>query len=793
MYDRASLRRLEEGQLRWAGNLLGQLVLRKLVLTPVALLLVLLLVLCPRQPALATVVPLARMPQSAAAQDLPGDGNALLIGFEGADLSTGTEAWFRHRGLTALKVWPELGMALVADASGATSVGASAGVPAAMTQVERFRLRTEALTGVRFATYDQTVYAADRFTAPRSEGAAFDEPAPADPKLEEQWSLPAMHVFEGWDITTGHRSIPIAVIDSGIARDHEDLTGTRLWTNPAEATGLPGVDDDDNGYVDDIAGWDWIDRDNLPQDEYGHGTHVTGIIGAETNNGVGIAGIAHGSAILPLRVLDAGGAGRLSDLIDAMVYARRRGVRILNLSLVLPIDSPALAEAVADLHAQDLIMFAATGNAAAHVYWPAAYPETVAVAAVDQAGLRASFSNSGGEVDLAAPGVDILSTYKENGYTLLTGTSMATANVSGLAAMIWALRPDLTRDELLALLQQTAVGTDTIGLALDAAMIGAGRVDFAGALRAASLGLSVVPNRAADRTLFIGEPGRLQMRVFPTGSSRGAAGAHLRYELIDPVVDPTLTPLVSGIAVTDADGLATIPIDTPEKPTDCILRVTVGAVTEEIALAVRSRPADLQLLLEETVVAADAGAAQLRVELRDAGGRWLSGDFPVQISATRGAFANGAASIEVTAKEGRATLAFAPGTTTGTAVVRAQVGDLHNERELTVTPGLPAQMTVVRAPADGLTPDLFFMLRIWDAFDNAVEDGTNVRIFVRGGQPAAETVQTTDGSATATVQRLSQTEPVEILILVPGTRLQHTYIVPPVEHRVWLPHVTSSR
>ena len=156
---------------------------------------------------------------------------------------------------------------------------------------------------------------------------------PNDPNLPDEWGLDQPNDADidakaAWDTTTGSPDVTVAVIDSGIALDHPDLAAN-IWTNPGEIAGN-GIDDDDDGYVDDVHGWDFVDDDNLPDDQFGHGTHVSGTIAAVGNNGIGVVGVAYTSKVMPLRILDANGAGYVSDAIRALDFAARHGVRISN-------------------------------------------------------------------------------------------------------------------------------------------------------------------------------------------------------------------------------------------------------------------------------------------------------------------------------------------------------------------------------------------------------------------------------------------------------------------------------
>jgi len=286
------------------------------------------------------------------------------------------------------------------------------------------------------------------------------ETIPDDPHYTEQWSLPRIRAPEAWDLTTGD-DLTIAVIDTGVDLDHPDLVG-KLWTNAGE---IPdnGLDDDGNGYVDDSHGWDFVNDDAEPQDDHWHGTHVAGIAAADTDNGQGVAGVSWGARIMPLKVLDASGEGNYANVASAMVYAADNGARILNLSLGGEDYSAALAEAVGYARERGCFLAAAAGNDSGAVLYPAANGGVLAIAATTRWDRRWYGSNYGSEVDAAAPGADIYSTILNNTYSSASGTSTAAPHVSGLAALVWSVQPDITNDEVARVITETARDLGTPG------------------------------------------------------------------------------------------------------------------------------------------------------------------------------------------------------------------------------------------------------------------------------------------------------------------------------------------
>ena len=292
---------------------------------------------------------------------------------------------------------------------------------------------------------------------------------PDDPLVGDQWSL----VATGWLAARppNARGIIVGVVDSGVGYDHPDLRD-QIWRNVAEWRGDAGRDDDGNGYVDDVMGWDfadapglagsgdYLDRDADPYDESGHGTHVAGIIAAGVGNGVGIAGLAPSVQLMVLRAgFNATGGGYLADddVAAAVVYGVENGAHVLNLSFGDPNPSPVLRDALAYAHAAGVTIVAAAGNGGEEgVLYPARFSEAIAVSAVTESGAVASFSSWGYEVDVAAPGLQIRSLALGGGYADLSGTSMAAAHVSGLSALILARQPHLQPLQVRAALTATA-------------------------------------------------------------------------------------------------------------------------------------------------------------------------------------------------------------------------------------------------------------------------------------------------------------------------------------------------
>ncbi|MGH7726255.1 MAG: choice-of-anchor D domain-containing protein [Candidatus Eiseniibacteriota bacterium] len=266
--------------------------------------------------------------------------------------------------------------------------------------------------------------------------------------------------LDAWDVFTGSTSAPIGVIDTGVDYTHPDLAAN-VWTNPNE---IPNnfVDDDENGFVDDVRGWDFVNGDNDPFDDNGHGTHVSGTIGAVGNNGVGVVGVNWNARIVGIKSLNAFGTGSSANAIAAVNYAATIGLRVVNASWGGGTPSTGLHDAIAAFGSAGGLFIAAAGNAGQNIDLFPTYPASfdleniLTVAATDHNDLLAGFSNWGlTTVDLAAPGSDILSTVPGGGYFSASGTSMATPHVTGAAALVLGRFPGMAALDVKGLLMAT--------------------------------------------------------------------------------------------------------------------------------------------------------------------------------------------------------------------------------------------------------------------------------------------------------------------------------------------------
>ncbi len=274
---------------------------------------------------------------------------------------------------------------------------------------------------------------------------------------EYQWNLPIINTEAGWEFTRGKEDVVIAVIDTGVDIEHPEFAGK---------------------IVD---GYNVIDPTLPPMDDDGHGTHVAGVIAANTNNQEGIAGITWFNKVMPIKVLDQSGAGTMFDVAEGILWAVDHGAKVINMSLGNYAESQYLHDAIQYAHSKDVVIVAATGNDNTNeLGYPAAYKEVIGVSAVDNRLERAEFSNYGDYVDVVAPGVNIASTYPNNQYAALSGTSMASPHVAALAGLIRAYRPELSNDEVIKIIINTATDLGDKGKDI---WFGAGQINMAKALK----------------------------------------------------------------------------------------------------------------------------------------------------------------------------------------------------------------------------------------------------------------------------------------------------------------------
>jgi thermitase len=358
--------------------------------------------------------------------------NQLLV-----KLAPGAGALRTTAGMEVVGAIPQLGLAVVETAPGADLAAAAADLveaPDVEWAEPNYTFGLDAVPNDPYYVTKQSVDSQANFTA-------------------LGYPLGLIRMPDAWDYTTGSPDVVIAILDTGVDATHADLAGG-IWTNQAEADGEVGVDDDGNGFVDDIHGWDFADGDNDPSDDYGHGTHVAGIAAARTNNGIGIAGMAGGCKIMPVDVFNYR-IGTYESLIRGIIYATDNGARVINMSLGATSYSRGEQAAVDYAWSHGVVLVASAGNTGTNTYhYPAAHKHAIAVAGTNSGDGWSGYTY-GDFVDVAAPASSIWSAYR-GAYASMSGTSMAAPHVSGLAALVLSLNPDLTPDQVRDLIEQNA-------------------------------------------------------------------------------------------------------------------------------------------------------------------------------------------------------------------------------------------------------------------------------------------------------------------------------------------------
>jgi parallel beta-helix repeat protein len=263
---------------------------------------------------------------------------------------------------------------------------------------------------------------------------------PNDELFNQQWALNQLNdcdidAPEAWYIETGSSDITIAIIDTGVDYNHVDLSDN-IWNNIDEISNN-GIDDDNNGFIDDTIGWDFVNNDNDPMDDNGYGTRCSGVAAAVTNNSIGIAGVSWNSQIMPIKGLDKDGEGFLYNLTKAIIYAVDNGADIICMGWGAYYYSKFLYNAISYAYDNGVVLVASAGyDNRDYEAIPASYNQVIAVAATNDTDKRADSSNYGDWIDIAAPGVNILSTDRGNNYRKKSGTSYSCSYVSGLAALL---------------------------------------------------------------------------------------------------------------------------------------------------------------------------------------------------------------------------------------------------------------------------------------------------------------------------------------------------------------------
>ena len=334
---------------------------------------------------------------------------------------------------------------------------------------------------------------------------------PDDTLYGNQWHLPQVMAEEAWDIEPGAPVAIVAVLDSGTEFDHDDLgpgsdgyrnvwlnEGEDAWSDPENPATGNGIDDDGNGFIDDWQGWNFGDGDNDPSGSFFHGTAVAGAVAAKTDNALGVAGIAGGDTGPGTRVLIAGvgnNAPNGSVLDDAILYAAEMGAQVVQMSLTVGQSSAIDAALAMAYDTFGVISLCASGNGGGgSVGYPSSNPDVMAVGSTNMSDLKSGFSQFGPNLEIAAPGESIWMTDLNDGYGPSSGTSFAAPLASGIVALMLAVDPSLSNDELRQILHDTADKVGPYDYNWDPSNpghsqeLGYGRVNAQAAVEAATLG-----------------------------------------------------------------------------------------------------------------------------------------------------------------------------------------------------------------------------------------------------------------------------------------------------------------
>lgn len=325
---------------------------------------------------------------------------------------------------------------------------------------------------------------------------------PNDPSYNpsSQWALFQINASQAWAYSTGNANVTVAIVDDAVSTTHSDLSPI-IWTNPGEIPNN-GVDDDGNGYIDDVNGWDVADGNNNPNppvNSWDHGTHVAGISGAATNNGIGIASIGHNLSIIPVKATNS--PGFVTHGYEGIIYAVAAGADVINMSWGGPGSSQTAQNIISYASNQNIVLVAAAGNDnVSSMFYPAGYSQVMSVASTTSGDVKSGFSNYGAWIDISAPGSAIYSTVPNGGYQTKQGTSMASPMVAGLAGLMLSYNPGMNAQDVLDCITSSATNIDAANPSF-VGQLGAGRINAEAAMACVQTTLNNPP--VAN---FIGTP-----------------------------------------------------------------------------------------------------------------------------------------------------------------------------------------------------------------------------------------------------------------------------------------------
>jgi serine protease len=436
---------------------------------------------------------------------------------------------------------------------------------------------------------------------------------PNDPQFSSLWHLnnvgqtggssdADVDAPEAWDLEDGDASVIVAVLDSGTDYNHPDLAAA-IWNNSGEVNN--GVDSDGNGFIDDTIGWDFDGNDNDPNGSFYHGTAVAGVVGAVGNNGTNIVGLAGGGAdgvgcsIMPLNVGSFSPNGAVLD--DAIVYAADNGARVITMSLNVG-TTTAINNAITYAHGLGVFIDCASGNSGPSVTYPANLPLVMAVASTNHFDAKSSFSNPGPEVEIAAPGENILMTNLGGGTITQSGTSFAAPHVAALAALMFSANPALSNEDVRSVMRLTA---DDVGPAGFDTGTGDGRINAFSAVAAVMDGF--VPGVSQlYGTGLAGVNGVVPLISTNGGTPTvGEAGFGLKIRQAAPAAMAYLVVSVAQVSLPFKGGLLLVDVTGPHAQW---LRTTDGLGSAVVALPISNNPALIGLQLFSQWLVQDGAA-----------------------------------------------------------------------------------------------------------------------------------------------------------------------------------------